>query len=401
MAQLQTIRLQNYKSLREIELDVSGLNILIGRNGSGKSNLLSFFRLMKRAVNEQLKQSINQMGGINEIRWKGAASHEPVEWHLAFHDLQEASRIHYEGDIQSRGNNSFVSREELAYPPKEGHESGFRLLGTYNGVIRNLYPKQTIDEKHIDEDSEPSAPNVDSDYDNTELALAQVRDPIHYPLFSEVREAINDWTIFRGFGEKAIDHIYEAQMLDVVSPLRLDPTGQNLVSVLHTLVNQHLDTRDELYSILSQAFPDFKALLFPVPASGKAEIQWATHNSWTFPARSMSDGMLRFLGLATLLLLPNPPSLIAIDEPEIGLHPKLLPLLAGLLKKASAHTQVIVTTHSPQLLNAEDIEPDDVLVVEKEDGATAFQRLSKDDLRLWLRRYTLGNLWTMGKLEQY
>ena len=108
--------------------------------------------------------------------------------------------------------------------------------------------------------------------------------------------------------------------------------------------------------------------------------------------------MLRFLGLATLLLLPDPPPLIAIDEPEVGLHPRLLSLLAALMKQASERTQLVVATHSPQLISAESLDPDDIVLVEMEDGKTKLNRPDPEELRRWLERYTLGNLWVMGKL---
>ena len=128
-------------------------------------------------------------------------------------------------------------------------------------------------------------------------------------------------------------------------------------------------------------------------------MRWVNKSGWDFPARATSDGMLRFLALATLLLLPEPPSLIAIDEPEIGLHPRLIPRLAELLKDASQRTQIVVATHSPLLLNAEAIQPEDVVVVDLENGETQFKRLDSGDLKMWLERFTLGNLWTMGRLE--
>jgi predicted ATPase len=239
-------------------------------------------------------------------------------------------------------------------------------------------------------------------YSNQELVVTQLRDPIRYPLLDEIRRLLNDWTIFRGFGEGALKNVYESQLLDITEPLRLDAQGRNLVSVLHAIANdtKYAEADDALRAILASAFDDFSKLDVRTLAAGRVGLYWRTQNRWQFPASQMSDGMLRFLGLATLLLLPDPPSLIAIDEPEVGLHPELIPLLAGLLKKASAHTQLIVATHSPQLLNAEAIELDDIVVVEREAGRTTLDRPDSERLRLWLERYTLGNLWVMGKLEQ-
>lgn len=396
MVKIQRIKLKNYKSLQDFDFEFRDLNILIGSNGSGKSNFLSFFRTLQRAANENLTSEINHIGGFNDIRWKGAKSADIVSWHITFDELKEADSIHYITEIGARGTGFSITKEEISYPPKHGYTDGYKLLGAYNGTIRFLYAKQS----NAEVDNNNSQPNVESNYNDNELALAQIRDPINFPLFAELRQAISDWTIFRGFGENAIQYIHEAQSLENVIPLRINPEGRNLISVLYALANEtsYIDTQAELEDILVEAFPEFRKLMFPAPAAGKVELKWLNKNNWDFTARSISDGMLRFLGLATLLLLPNPPALIAIDEPEVGLHPKLIPVLSALLKSASKRTQVIVATHSPQLLSAEAIEPEDVVIVEKEDGQTKMERLEEQKLSIWLQRYSLGTLWMMNKL---
>ncbi|MFZ1599482.1 MAG: AAA family ATPase, partial [Anaerolineae bacterium] len=116
------------------------------------------------------------------------------------------------------------------------------------------------------------------------------------------------------------------------------------------------------------------------------------------PATRLSDGTLRFLGLLTILLHPAPPPLIAIEEPELGLHPDVIPHIARLLMRASQRTQLVVTTHSRMLVDALSGDPSSVIVCEKADGASQFERLDPDDLALWLEKYSLGDLWSMGEL---
>lgn len=401
MARISRLTLKNYKSFHlQDDFELNNLNILIGRNGTGKSNLISFFRLLCSAANGRLADTIRKAGGLKEIRWRGASAKDPIEWELAFEGLRQIEHpvIYYNSSLALRGNTFGVRSEEISRDPYPGHSTRYRFLGAFDGYPRFLTARQTNDNEAEDLESTDDFPG----YSDQELFITQLRDPVRYPLLDEIRYLLSDWTIFRGFGENALNNIYDSQSLDVVSPLRLDAEGRNLVSVLYAIFNdpRYGGTQDRLNEVLSEAFPEFKRLAFPLTARGMAELQWSDRDGWQFSASQMSDGMLRFLGLATLLLLPEPPPLIAIDEPEIGLHPELIPLLAGLMKAASKRTQIIVTTHSPQLLNADEIEPDDVVVVERLDRQTSLQRLDSERLRLWLERYTLGSLWMMGKLER-
>jgi predicted ATPase len=397
MAQISKLMLKNYKSFRNLEFELKPLNILIGRNGAGKSNLLSFFRLLSNAANGRLADSVRTTGGLSELRWRGGNLNDHIDWEIKFENLKQVDHraIYYNGSLASKASGFGVRLEEISHDPYPGHDDRYKYLRAYDGYIQFLTAKTNRESDEVED--EKLNLSGDYGYGDQELAITQLRDARRYPLLDEIRYLITDWTIFRGFGENALNNIYTSQSLDIVSPLRLDAEGRNLVSVLYELQTRYVDEQDKLEEILGEAFPEFRRLNLPLTASGKAELQWHDRTGWKFSASQMSDGMLRFLGLATLLLLPNPPSLITIDEPEVGLHPELMPLLAGLMKAASSRTQLIVATHSPLLLNAVDVE--DVVVVERENGETHLTRPNQDNLRLWLERYTLGNLWTMGKLD--
>lgn len=396
MPRISKLMLSNYKSLRDMEIQLNDLNILIGRNGAGKSNLLSMFRLLREGADSHFSSSIAEQGGLNEIRWRGGTERDAVGWELAFEDLEQVSdrTIYYSGSFVVRGNSFTVKSEELSQDPYPGYLERYKYLSASDGRVRILKSKIDDEEKAID-----------YTYSDQELMISQVRDPVRYPLLDEVRRLLENWTIFRGFGEDALRNIYMAQSLSGIShPLRLDPQGRNLASVLQSLANEapYSDAYDSLNETLETAFPDFEKLDLALVASNAIELRWRSKDfpgKLAFPARSMSDGMLRFIGLATLLLLPDPPSLIVIDEPEIGLHPQLVPLLAALLKQASQRAQIIVTTHSPSLLSSEDIQLADIVLVDRRNGETIMERAdSRANLDRWLERYTLGQLWTMGKL---
>ncbi len=396
MARINKLTLTNYKSLQNVELELNALNVLIGRNGSGKSNLLSLFRLLCDGANGRLASNIAEQGGLGEIRWRGSSERDVIQWELTFEDLEQAAQraIYYSGALTARGNTFTFKSEELSQDPYPDHLERYKYLSASDGRIRILTSKVKDEEQ-----------DIDYAYNDQEPVISQIRDPRRYPLLDEIRRLLSDWTVFRGFGENALKNIHGAQSLSGISyPLRLDPQGSNLASVLQSLANEAPYNEDYkmLNEILGTAFPDFEKLDLALVASNAIELRWRSKDfpgRPAFPARSMSDGMLRFIGLATLFLLPEPPSLIAIDEPEIGLHPGLIPLLAGLLKQASERTQVIVTTHSPLLLSSEDIEVSDVVLVDRQDGGTIMERAdTRANLDRWLERYTLGQLWTMGKL---
>jgi predicted ATPase len=176
--------------------------------------------------------------------------------------------------------------------------------------------------------------------------------------------------------------------------------GGNLVSILQKLANEseYSSVNDHLNEAMQTVFPDFVKLDISIRASGMGALGYRSRDlRRTVSTVSMSDGQLRFLGLTLLLLLPNPPPLIAIDEPEVGMHPEMLEVFADLLKQASARTQLIISTHSSRLLDF--IAPENIITVERKQGETTLERLDYERLQGWLDRYTLGKLWTMGKLE--
>jgi predicted ATPase len=171
--------------------------------------------------------------------------------------------------------------------------------------------------------------------------------------------------------------------------------GENLAAFLLMLRERHQKTYERIRDMVRLATPfldDFK--LRPQPSKGDIQIQleWTQKGSdYPFNANQLSDGTLRFIALTTALLQPKPPTTILLDEPELGLHPYALNLLAALLKKAAMKTQVIVSTQSAPLLD--NFEAEDIVVVDRKDGASAFERPSSEKLQEWLKDYSLGELW--------
>jgi len=155
--------------------------------------------------------------------------------------------------------------------------------------------------------------------------------------------------------------------------------------------------RRGIVALLIQGFPEFRQIEFPVVGAGQVTLAWYERNLQAplYP-NQLSEGTLRFLWLITILLSPSAPALTLMDEPEVSLHPELLKLLAAILQDVSASRQIIVATHSPDLIRW--LEPGEVLVVEKAEGHTSLTWADALDIEDWLEDYTLSDLWRMGNL---
>ena len=177
--------------------------------------------------------------------------------------------------------------------------------------------------------------------------------------------------------------------------------GQNLVAVLHTLYTGRRDFENEVVTAMHAAFgEDFDKLVFPPAADQRIQmrIRWQSLKREQ-SAADMSDGTLRFLFLLAVLANPEPPPLIAIDEPETGLHPSMLPIVAEYAREAANRAQVILTTHSPEFLDAFGADVPTTTVVERQEGQTVLRVVSSDELSYWLKQYTLGELYRSSELE--
>jgi len=224
--------------------------------------------------------------------------------------------------------------------------------------------------------------------------LAQRRDPESYPEITHLAETYEKWRIYRewAFGRNTV--FREPQKADMRND-RLEEDFSNLGLFLSRLRKSPrvkkaiLEGLRELY----ESFTDFE----PVVQGGTVQV-FFTEGDFSIPATRLSDGTLRYLCLLAILCDPEPPPLICIEEPELGLHPDILPKLADRLAAASEKTQLIVTTHSDILVDAMTERPESVVVCEKHDGTTIMKRQQKEELSEWLKKYRLGQLWTKGQI---
>jgi predicted ATPase len=219
------------------------------------------------------------------------------------------------------------------------------------------------------------------------------------PLAAEFRNEIASWGVYQGFHTHREAAVRQAAVARAET--RVEPDGQNLVSVLHTLYTGDREFKGELNTAMRTAFSDdFEEFVFPPAADQRIQLRlrWRSLRREQSSA-DLSDGTLRFLFLLAILANRTPPALIAIDEPETGLHPSMLPIVAEYARDAADRSQVILTTHSPEFLDAFGDEPPTTTVVEWKEGQTLLRVLEGDRLGYWLKKYTLGELYRSKELE--
>jgi predicted ATPase len=362
-------------------LPLSNLNVLVGPNGSGKSNLLEAIALLRGAATD-LRTVILRGGGIGEWIWKGAPKgvatldavvenpegSQPLRHVLAFRAEKQTFRIADERIENERpdighADPYFYYRFQNGQPAVNTRDSGQRSLRR-----ETVQPDLSI--------------------------LAQLRDPERYPEITYLAGIYERIRLYRewAFGRNTV--FREPQKADLRND-RLEEDFSNLGLFLNRLRRQSkiktalLNGLRDLYEGLTD---------FDVSIEGGTVQVFFTEGDFTIPATRLSDGSVRYLCLLAILCDPEPPPLIGLEEPELGLHPDLLPQVADLLVDAAQRTQLIVTTHSDILVDALTDHPEALVICEKHEGRTQMHHLAPDEVQPWLEKYRLGQLWTRGQL---
>lgn len=384
---IQRIELNNLLSFgpKGIELDLLPLNVLIGINGSGKSNFIEAIALM-RAAPRDYREVVRRGGGVREWLWKGAPEETghiawvvtnpmgslPLRHELAFQAVGQNFGLVQES-VQSSQHNDRQESPEVFYHYAQGQPT-IRVQARSGVIYRNMDP---------------------SSLDLGRSILAQRRDPDSYPAFAGLASGYERIRIYREwtFGRNAIFRV--PQSADLPNDV-LEEDFSNLGLFLNRLKTRHPAAARAILEGLTDLYDGL--MEFNVLIEGGTVQVFFTEGEFVIPATRLSDGTLRYLCLLAILCDPNPPPLVCIEEPELGLHPDVLPKLADHLLEASRRTQLIVTTHSDVLVDAMSERPESVVVCEKHHGATSMTRLAADDLQVWLEKYRLGELWIRGEL---
>lgn len=362
---LNQIKVKGYKSIRDLDLNLTNLNVLIGANGAGKSNFVSLFKLLNNIIECNLQRYVMQEGGSESLLYYGQKFTDKIQIYLKF-DLQGAHYNAYHCILAPTIDDRLVFEEEnclfhhYAYdkPYTEGLGSGHKE----SNLMENSQSKK---------------------------------------IASYVYDSLKSWKVYHFHDTSDTAKVKRIGSINDNQYLR--PDASNLAAFLYMLKN----TKEEFYlairdtiRLVNPFFNDF--LLRPIPGNEDfIRLEWHERGSdYPFLAHHISDGTLRFMCLATLLLQPKLPSTILVDEPELGLHPYAIVVLASMIKSASERTQIVISTQSVSLVNQFDVE--NLLIVERNENngmyETAISRIDPQRLLSWLEEYSLGELWEKNVL---
>jgi predicted ATPase len=388
---------EGFRSLKNISnWQPKNLNVLIGPNGSGKSNLLRALDLLAASAQGRLAKLVQSSGGIEPLIWDG--EEDVIRFKVKCSPT----------DHRRNENEDSLTYELLLERVGKGGEYriGNEVLANYRKVEQGIAPKPfKFLERHglqakIFDEKQHSLAAPEENVPALETLLSLAADPFtQNRLIPPFRSQMSGWSVYHDFHTNR-DAVVRAPAV-TRHEKRVQPDGQNLISVLHTLYTGEREFKREINAAMRAAFgEDFEELVF-APASDQRiqlRIRWKSlaHEQ---SAADLSDGTLRFLFLLTVLSSPDPAPLIAIDEPETGLHPSMLPIVAEYAADAARRAQVILTTHSPQFLDAFGKNVPMTTVVKWKDGKTDLKTITGEELKDWLDEYSLGELHKSGELE--
>ena len=363
MNYLHRMSLSGYKSIRQMEdLEFTPLNVLIGANGAGKSNLISFFKMLNFSMTNSLKEYVARAGYANSILYRGAQVTKQITATLSFRRSQGHNV--YELVLTHSDNNLIFTEEAVTW-----HKDGYPT------------PKRT-----------PLGVGVDRTLLND--AARRKDDTV-----KEVRGLLTSARVYQFHDTSPTSPLRSKWRLD--DNRYLFDHGGNLAPVLYYLRERQRATYDLIVSMIRLAAPFFEDFALEPDRLNPSviDLRWREReSSYELGPHQISDGTLRFIALVTLLCQPTKelPQMMIIDEPELGLHPAAIGILGELIKAASASVQVFVSTQSVTLVNQMGIE--DVMVAEREGGQSVFRRLNATELEPWLDDYGTGELWEKNLL---
>ncbi|RKZ56059.1 MAG: hypothetical protein DRR08_22635 [Candidatus Parabeggiatoa sp. nov. 2] len=345
MTKLNWIQLKGFKSIREINLELRHLNVMIGQNGAGKSNFINFFRLMNKLVQKDLQFFLAQQGGADRFLHFGRQITDAIDIHLSF--KQNA----YVGSLVPDQTGGMIFKEEYCLDNKINDSDDIK--------------KQRLASRG---DKESALPNNSS----------------------TITSQLSDWQVYHFHDTSETAKIKQSGLIH--DNERLRPQAENLAAFLFSI--QQSEEYQRIVQTIQRVAPFFHDFILKPEKNDPERIRLRWKHRGTdeyFDANAFSDGTLRFICLTTLLLQPERPMMILLDEPELGLHPYSIQLLAGMMRSVAHQTQIIASTQSVTFAN--EFDWNDLIIVELADNASQFRRLSEEHLSSWLDDYRLGELW--------
>ncbi len=351
---MNNISIKGYKSFRNIELGLKRINLLIGANGAGKSNFLSLFEMLGCIYDKRLAQFTAMAGGVGRLLYRGRKETESIDVTVS------EGQNYYTLSLMESDGRLIVAHERLGYCTQSGWCNSIDIanysdeanIKTYNGLKRGDYIKDYL----------------------SQIRKFHFHDTGRKSPFTQECHVVND-------------------------SYRMYEHGENLSAILLRIQKEKPMVYRRIVSVIQSIAPFFSDFYFQPTEAGMLRLQWQDKYSGViYGPNDLSDGTIRFIALTVLFMQPWTPKVIVIDEPELGLHPKAIDKLAGLIKLASKNgAQVICATQSADLIS--NFEPDEVLTVNQYEDGTRIERLDERSLASWLEDYTLGELWKQNILK--
>lgn len=366
---LDKLTIKGFKSIRELEdFELRKLNILIGANGAGKSNFIELFRMLRTMMDQNLNYYVMKQGGADDFLFNGPKVTASIMAHFCF------GKNEYSFELEPTADEKLLIKREA-----QKYEKGdWKVIGA------NIFESNLPERRGL-------------------LTKRGVGGCVYHSIFN--------WAVYHFHDTGSLAPMRRSEIVEDHKRLRQD--AANIAPFLLYLRNHCPKRYREVLNAVRLVIPFFEDfLLDPVGESQywprgnvldparldvkeivKVKLMWRQKGSdYPMQPYHFSDGSIRFICLATALLQPNPPSIIIIDEPELGLHPEAIAILAELIQDAAKRTQLIVATQSPLLINYFSLE--DIVVVSRSDGQSTFRRLNEQDFSEWLKEYSVGELWT-------
>lgn len=358
MASVDSLSVSGFKSIRQLQnFKMGSLNVLIGANGAGKSNFISLFRLLNEMYEQQLQVFVQKQGGPDALLHFGRKTTGRLHAEFHFHNNS------YNFDLVPTSDNRLIFQQETS---------------RFKGIFYNTTPHPAL-----------------LGIGHAESKLKEAKD--NYSPY--VRDAISKWRVYHFHDTSETAKVKQRHPSN--DTLRLKGDAANLAAYLRMLNQKHDKEYQRIVSTIRLVAPFFDDFVHRPGDPETVELEWTQRGQpdTPFKAHVLSDGTLRFICLATLLLQPISllPDTILIDEPELGLHTYAIAVLAEIFQQVSEQRhQLIVSTQSVELVN--ELKPEDVIVVDQEDGASTFRRFKQEELSGWLEQYALGELWKLNVL---
>lgn len=360
MNTLSRIEVEGFKSLKNIDLSLRSLNVLIGANGAGKSNFVSLFEMLNFLTTEGLQLFVGLNGGANSLLYYSARV--TPQMRIKLHFETDSGTSGYYMRLMDAAPDTLIYAEEAIYYTKKGYS--FPPLEIQLGAGHK--------ETRLNESKERGS---------------KITEQI-------MRLIISKCKVFQ-FHDTSKTSLIRRKG-NIQDNKYLKSNAGNIAAYLYMLKLSKREYYERIVSTIRLVAPHFGNFEMEPDSidSNSIMLNWYEAGSdYLFGPHQLSDGLLRFMALTTLLLMPEDslPSVIIIDEPELGLHPYAINVLGSILKKASKHCQVVLATQSVNLLDQ--FAPEDIIVVQRNKGESAFERLGEKALDEWLKEYTIGELW--------